>query len=155
MVNHIAQSIEAFLNSKIHFVVHGSQMVGYFSGSSKVGRVYQADGKAVKPRPPSLLAVVGFNSFFGITGCNGRNDRRIQSAGKQNAVRHIGHQLAMHGSFEGLAQCFNTAFVVLNGLNRFPIALIPRLRCAVAAIEIMSGRKFFNRRTNPFQSFKF
>ena len=35
---------------------------------------------------------------------HGRDQRRIQPAGQQDAVGHVGHQLPVHGAFERLAQ---------------------------------------------------
>ncbi len=58
----------------------------------------------MQPRPPRFGCVVFFDAVTGVARSNCCNQRGIQPARQQHAVRHVGHQLAVHGTLEGLAQ---------------------------------------------------
>ena len=74
IVNHIADSIETFLDGVVHLVVHSTDIVGNFLRFRQVGCTFQSNSKAMEARPPGIVLIVGLNTLGCVELGNGRYD---------------------------------------------------------------------------------
>ena len=86
------------------------------SRGGQVGRAFQADRERVQARPPGFRAVVVLDAVAREPRGAGRDQRRVQPARQQHAVRHVGHQLPVHGALERLAQLLLRHLDALGGV---------------------------------------
>ncbi|MCW0416460.1 hypothetical protein NB689_002214 [Xanthomonas sacchari] len=139
--DHLRQRVQAFLEGVLEAVVHRAQRLGGDRRGGQIRRALQADRERVQARPPGLGLVVLLDALACEARRHRRDQRRIQSTGEQHAVRHVGHQLAMHGALEGLAQFL---LANLHALHRRVVA--PRLavvlhQCAAGAVVVVARRE--------------
>ena len=123
-VNHVANGIQSFLNGVVYFVVNGSDVLGHESRLLQVGSALQAHREAVQARPVgTCLRVVLYSVLAELLG-NSRDDRGVQSAREQHAVRHVAHQLPLHSRRQRIMYFRNRSRIVLHSIIIEPIALI-------------------------------
>ena len=77
IVNHIADSIEAFLDGVVHLVVYGSDIIGNLACLSQIGCTLQPYSEAMQAWPPSIVLVVRLYTLSSIELCDGRHDRTV------------------------------------------------------------------------------
>ena len=153
-IDHIANGIEALLDGVVYFVMHGTYIIGHELSLSKVWRSFQAHRKRVEARPPCTFLVVVFYATLRKFLCNGTDDRRVETSRQQHAVRHIAHELTLHGSFKGIVDVGHTCRVVFHSVIREPVALIISLHSRLAAPIIVAGKERLIAVTLSLKSFK-
>ena len=52
----------------------------------------------------AAIALVGLDPLLGVLGGDGGDDRGVDAAGDEQAVGHVGHELALHRVLEGLPE---------------------------------------------------
>ena len=77
-------------------------MVCHFLGFGQVGGSLEAYGEAVELWPPSCRCIVCLHTHGGIFLCDGRDDRRVESAAQEHSVGHVAHELALNGSLQSV-----------------------------------------------------
>ena len=132
VADHLGQRIQAFLEGVFEAMVHGAQRLGRDLRRRQVGRALQADRETVQARPPGLGPVAILDAMARIARGHGGDQRRIQPAGQQHAVRHVGHQLAVHRGLEGFAQFLQ------RHLNAFHHVVVPPR--ALVVLRQFAGR---------------
>src|SRR5262249_2695148 len=70
----------------------------------QIGRALEADGERVQPRPPGLLLVARLHALRGVADRDGRDDRAVDPARDEHAVRDVAHELPVDSRLERLAQ---------------------------------------------------
>ncbi len=81
-------------------------MVGHHLGLSQIGSTSQTYGKGVQTGPICLGLRIVLDAMLTKLLSDGRDDRGIETAREQHAVRHIGHQLTLNGSGQTVADGF-------------------------------------------------
>ena len=81
-------------------MVHGADIVGHQLGLRQIGRTFQSHGKRMEPRPVGSTLGIILDAVGGKALGDGRDDRRVETAGKQHAIGHVTHQLTADGRLE-------------------------------------------------------
>ena len=105
-IDDIVEGIESLLDGVVDFVVNRADIVGNETCLLQIWRTFQSYGKGMESWPIGTCLSIVFNAVFGIAFGNGGNDTGIESTAEQYTVWHIGHQLALHGLAERLADFF-------------------------------------------------
>ena len=74
------------------------------AGRNQIRRALETNGERVHARPPGCHPIVLIHAPGAELGGNRGDNGRIDTAGNQNAVGHIAHELAVNGGFQGRAQ---------------------------------------------------
>ena len=155
MVDHVAQGIQTLLNRVVYLVVHRTDMFGHTPCRRKVGRILQTDGEGVQLGPPRRIAAARLDTLVGILLGHGRDDRRIETAREQYTVGHVRHQLTAYGILQRRAQSTDIGRIVLNGVVRLPVAVVPALHLAVTARPVVPRQEGLDGDTYTLQSLQF
>lgn len=149
--HHFGQRIDAFLERVHESVVHGAERVRRNPRRGQVRRTLQPDRERMQPWPPGLAAIAILDALSGEACGAGRHQRRIQAAGQQHPVRHVGHQLAVHGPFERMAQRTRHRQVATRCRVLAPgLAVVGRQFPGVAGIDV-PGRELRDVRAQVHQ----
>ena len=89
MIDHIANRIQPFLHGKVNLVMHRAQMFSHRFRRFQIRRAFQADRERVQLRPPGVALVLIFDTFRRKAFGYRRDDRGVETAGEQHAIRHI------------------------------------------------------------------
>ena len=122
----------------MELVVHGADVVGDETGGGQIRRPLQADAEGVQAGPPRLGEVVVLDAVAGEALGDGRDDRRVQSPGQQHAVGDIGHELAVDGGLEGVAEGGGVGVGGGGGVVS-PGAFVVGAGSAVVGVEDVAG----------------
>ena len=121
--------------------MHGAQHVRRHLRRGEVGRALQADREAVQARPPRFRFVAVLDPMAGVARSHRRHQRGIQPARQQHAVGHVGHQLAVHGGLERLAQFGQRYFHAFHRRVIAPRALVVFRQLAGRAVVPVPRRE--------------
>ena len=133
-------------------MVDGTDVFGDLACGGQVGRTLQTHGERVQLRPPGGIAAAAFDASVGELLGYGRDDRRIESARKQHAVRHVGHQLPADGLLECRAELGDVGLVVLHGVVVEPVAAVPAHHPTLLRRPVVARQEGLDRRADPFES---
>ncbi len=89
MIDNVTDRIQAFLHGEVNFVVHGTKVVSHFLRGFQIRGAFQTDGEGVQLRPPGFGALLIFHAAGGVFFGDRRDNRRVQTAREQHAVRHV------------------------------------------------------------------
>src|SRR5690242_1572755 len=95
----------------------------------------------MQARPPGLAAVVVLDPLARELRGAGGDQRRIQPTGKQHPIRHVGHQLAMHGLLKRLAQGRSSHVMAARGGIVAPWPGVVAAQFAAGAVVDMTRRE--------------
>ena len=136
------KGVDAFLDGVGEGMVGGAQGVGHHLRRRQVRRAFEADGEGMQTGPPGPLLVVALDALGGELGRQGRHHRRVQPAGNQHAVGHVGHQVAVYGVAQGVVQGLGIGGGRLAvSFHGHPVALEVTLRRVVSPLQGVAGRK--------------
>lgn len=132
VVDDIGESVEAVLDGEGHDVVLGSEELGNLEGGLVVRRAGQTNGEGVElgevGHCREIVVVVDSDETLALVGvllgdlavldslslsqslhsqgfplCNGGDERRVQTTGQEDTVRHLSHESLPDGLLQGLA----------------------------------------------------
>ena len=151
----VVDGVQSFLDGVVNFVVNRSDVVGDFSCFGKVGCSFESDGEGVEARPPCVLAVSAFHAACGKFACHGRDDGTVETAGEEDAVGHVAHELSLDRSLECFAQFADGGGVVGDGFIVFPVAFVPTFHASLASEIVVSREEGFVAFAESFKCFEF
>ena len=138
--------------------MYGADIVSNKLSFGQVRRTFQADSKAVKPWPVGTCLAAILNTCGREALGNGRDHRRIQSAGEQHAVRHVAHQLTLHGRHQSLTDLLNGLTIGQSAfrtcLSFHPITVIIALHTRVLTPIVVAGQEGLVMIALAFQCFQ-
>ena len=138
--------------------MYGADIVRDKLSLGQIRRTFQADCKAVKPWPVGTCLAAILNTSGREALGNGGDHRRVQSAGEQHAVRHVTHQLTLHGRHQSLTDLLNGLTVGQGSfgasLSFHPITVIIALHARILAPIVVTGQKRLVMIALSFQCFQ-
>ncbi len=120
-----------------------------FRGTLRTDRIGWQEG------PPGVGTQLIYDATGGELFGDSRENRRVQTAGEQHAVRDVGHQVAFHGFFQRLTQRVFVGDVVFYRIVIEPVALLVLTNFAVVAPQVAARRELFNGAADRGQRFHF
>ena len=144
VMDHLGERVESFLHGELELVMDGADVVGHQPGGGQIRRSLQPDAEGMEAGPPCFGPVVVLDPVGGVALRDCRDDRRVQSPGQQDAVGHIGHELAVHGGFQRFADRGGARIGGGVGVAS-PGAPIVAPRGAVRGIEDVTGGELGDR----------
>ena len=139
-------------------MVDSTDIVGDKFCLGQVRSTFQADSKAVETGPIGTSLATIFNTCGRETLGNGGDDRRVQSAREQHTVRHVAHQLTLHGRHQSLTDLLNGLTIGQSAfrtcLSFHPITVIIALHTRVLTPIVVAGQEGLVMIALAFQCFQ-
>ena len=121
--------------------VHGNLLVG------QVGGTLQTYGERVEARPPGRTRAIVLHTVTGKTGSDSGDDTRVETTGEEHTVRHITHQLTLHGAHQALTDLLHRLAIrqltLRTCLAVHPRTGVPALHAFVSLLApiVMTGEE--------------
>ena len=135
--------------------MHGADMISHKFRLSEVRSPLQTDGKGVKTGPVGFRLGIVLDTHLRVFLSDGRDDRRVETTREQHTIRHIAHQLTLHGILKGIVDGLNTGRIILHGIILEPIALIVTFHAWLTAPVIMAWQEGLIALTLTLEGFQF
>ena len=116
-------------------------MISHELRLGEIGGPLQANGKGVQTGPVGLRLGVVLDTHLRVFLSDGRDDGRVETTREQHTIRHITHQLALHGVLQGIVDGLHTGRIILHSIILHPVALVVTLHTWLTAPVIVTWQE--------------